>query len=136
MCWVRFGLAAWLAFGAACQRKEGNAPPPPASSSPAARVATSALAHVGERWQGTPLARDLDRICNVIERSGAAQLPEGERVLATTQWLPANIESEAGREFLASIANLDGDAKAAALDEGARKAGLASCPTAELWRGR
>lgn len=130
MRFVYLGLA--CAVAGACQRKPSEtkaAEPPPAPTAAAPQVADGA-------WRATPLGRDLDRICNVIERSGAAALPEGEQVMATLEWLPANIESESGREFLASIAQLEGDAKADALEAGARRVGLSDCPTAGLWRGR
>lgn len=128
---VYLGLA--CAVASACQRK----PSETKATEPAAPpVGLAPVAAAPGTWRDTPLGRDLDRICNVVERSGAAALPEGEQVMATLQWLPANIESESGREFLASIAHLEGDAKADALDAGARKVGLSDCPTAGLWRGR
>lgn len=129
---VYLGLACALA--GACQRKPSETKSEDPQQPPAA-AAPVAVAVQGD-WRSSPLGRDLDRICNVVERSGAAALPEGEQVMATLQWLPANIESESGREFLASIAHLEGDAKADALDAGARRAGLSDCPTALLWRGR
>lgn len=129
MRFVYLGLA--CAVAGACQRKPSETK---AAEPPTAPVAAAPAAE-GD-WRTSPLGRDLDRICNVVERSGAAALPEGEQVMATLQWLPANIESESGREFLASIAHLEGDAKADALDAGARRVGLSDCPTALLWRGR
>lgn len=135
MRFVYLGLA--CALVGACQRKpsETKASEPPSPAAATAPAAGAPAAAEGA-WRATPLGRDLDRICNVVERSGASALPEGEQVMATLQWLPANIESESGREFLASIAQLEGDAKADALDAGARKVGLSDCPTALLWRGR
>ncbi len=132
MRFVYLGLA--CAVAGACQRKPSEAKSEQAPVA-AAPVAAAPVVAQGD-WRSSPLGRDLDRICNVVERSGAAALPEGEQVMATLQWLPANIESESGREFLASIAQLEGDAKADALDAGARRAGLSDCPTALLWRGR
>lgn len=112
----------------------GSAHPTPSAAAGGAPAGQPSAPMADGAWRATPLGRDLDRICNVIERAGVAQLPEGEQVMATIAWLPKNIESDAGREFLASIANLDGNAKADALEAGARRVGLGPCPVAQMWR--
>lgn len=134
---LTFGLAVSLALVlVGCQRKDRTAAAAVSSATEPAPAAPQVAASEGPvgAWQETPLGRDLDRICNVVERAGAQDLPDGEQLMATLSWLPKNIESDAGREFLASIANLQGAAKADALDAGARRVGLPGCPTAELWR--
>ena len=142
---VMLALTWVLALASAgCQRKPDGASgtgqahaaqgaPAPAHSTTVAEPVAPAAAVAGS-WAATPLGRDMDRICNVIERAGVAHLSEGEQAMATIAWLPKNIESEAGREFLASIANLEGNAKADALEQGARRVGLAECALAQLWR--
>lgn len=85
-------------------------------------------------WSTSPIGRDLDRICNVVRYAGVEDRDSGEQLLATLDWLPRNIESEAGRDFLASIANLTGSAKADALDAGALKVGIKDCPISRRWR--
>jgi hypothetical protein len=85
-------------------------------------------------WRGTALARDLDKICNVIAYAGAQDMSQDEQLMATLEWLPRNLESEDGHNFLASIGNLDGNDKADALEAGARRAGLKACPIALKWR--
>lgn len=83
----------------------------------------------------TPYERDLDRICHAEEQSGAAEQHEGARALAVAQWLGANIETQQGRELLASM-NAPGVGpadKARILDEAAASAGIEHCPTARAW---
>ena len=55
-------------------------------------------------------------------------------VAAILEWLPQNIESEDGRNFLGSIAELQGNAKADALEAAAKKVGLSDCQLAASWR--
>ncbi len=96
-------------------------------------VAQGPVAEAGS-WQLSPLGRDLERICNVLTYAGVADRSSNEQLAAILDWLPRNIESEEGREFLGSIGDLQGTAKADALDAGARKVGLAGCPLALEWR--
>src|SRR4051812_31288934 len=63
-----------------------------------------------------PYRADIVRLCDVVVQSGADQLPEGERLLAIAQWLPAHLETQEAHEFLARIQPLEGEAKAGALD--------------------
>jgi hypothetical protein len=100
----------------------GQIPPAPSSVSP------------DGVWKASPLGRDVERICNVLTYAGVADKSANQQLDAILEWLPRNIESEAGREFLGSIGNLEGTAKADALDAGARKVGLQGCPLAAEWR--
>ena|SRR5687768_18462 len=73
-------------------------------------------------------ARDVDRICNVVERSGAAGMELAERTYLTATWLGSNLESPAGRALLAGIQPLDDANKARALELEATRIGVTSCP--------
>jgi len=84
-------------------------------------------------WRSTPFGRDMDRICNAVEQSGASQQPDS-RAFLIAQWLGRNLESQEGRHFLAKIQPLEGAAKADALDDQARQVGLGGCPLALEWR--
>lgn len=85
-------------------------------------------------WRASPLGRDIERVCNVLTYAGVADKSPNEQLNAILEWLPRNIESEDGRNFLGSIAELQGNAKADALDAGAHKVGLTDCPLALVWR--
>jgi hypothetical protein len=85
-------------------------------------------------WRSTPLGRDVDRICNALEQSGARQQPAGAHQMLVAQWLGSHIESQDGRDFLASLARLEGAAKADALDAKAKEVGIATCPLSAEWR--
>jgi hypothetical protein len=134
------GLALGL-LGVGCQRKaqDSTAARAPAAAAPAAAqgapspAATPTIAPPGA-WRASPLGRDLERICNVLSYTGTENRSSGDQLNAILAWLPANIESEGGTDFLASIAELQGNAKADALDAGARKVGLAECALAQVWR--
>lgn len=83
--------------------------------------------------KGTPAYRqDVERICGVMSLSGADQLPEGERVFTTAQWLGNNLETEEGRDFLVTFQQSDD--KAATLLAEARAVGLPDCALAAEWR--
>lgn len=100
---------------------------------PQARTAPSQVAPAGV-WQASPLGRDVERVCNVLAYAGVTDKTPNEQLNAILEWLPQNIESEDGRNFLGSIAELQGNAKADALDAGAKKVGLSDCPLAASWR--
>jgi hypothetical protein len=85
-------------------------------------------------WKATPIGRDVDRICNALVQSGAAEQPAGSRQMLVAQWLGSNIESQDGRDFLAGLARHQGAAKADALEAKAKDVGLAGCPLAAQWR--
>lgn len=94
---------------------------------------TAPVAAAGS-WQLSPLGRDVERICNVLTYTGTVDKKSNEQLSAILEWLPSNIESEDGRNFLGSIGDLQGTAKADALDAGARKVGLGDCQLAMSWR--
>ena len=73
-------------------------------------------------------SRDVDRICHVVERSGARGMELAERTYLTATWLGTNLESPAGRALLAAIQPLDNANKARALEMEATRIGIANCP--------
>jgi hypothetical protein len=81
-----------------------------------------------------PYARDIERLCNVIVRSGADKVPTSERALPIANWLADNLETSQSRTFLVHIQPLEGEAKARALDEEARRVGVGECPLSAEWR--
>lgn len=113
------------------------APTTPASPTPepaAAPTAPPQQVAANGAWRASPLGRDIERVCNVLTYAGVADKSPNEQLNAILEWLPQNIESEDGRNFLGSIAELQGNAKADALDAGAHKVGLTDCPLALVWR--
>jgi len=78
---------------------------------------------------------DMESLCDVVTRSGAAQMPANDRTLTTAQWLAANLKTQDARNYLVSIQPLTGEPKAAALEAEAKRAGLARCALADEWRG-
>lgn len=77
---------------------------------------------------------DIENLCDVIARSGAEQLAETERTLTTANWLAAHLQTQEARDYLVRIQPLVGDAKAAALEAEAKRAGLPHCALADTWR--
>jgi hypothetical protein len=81
---------------------------------------------------GSGYTSDIDNLCNVMERSGAAG--KSDRMFVSATWLGQHTTTQDGRKFLARIQTLDGAAKADALDAEARRLGLPGCPLAADWR--
>jgi hypothetical protein len=77
---------------------------------------------------------DITTLCDVVRLSGADQKPKDERWTITAMFLGDNIKTAEGREFLQAIAPLKGDAKALALENEAKRTGLAKCELANEWR--
>ncbi len=78
--------------------------------------------------------RDVERICQAEELSGAAAEEPGARPMLVAQWLGENIETQRGRDLLAEAARADGVAKAEVFERAARSVGRDRCATAESWR--
>ncbi|MBP6632348.1 MAG: hypothetical protein KBG28_02840 [Kofleriaceae bacterium] len=112
----------------------GAPTPTPAGAAAAPPTASAAAAPVAVPPGGDGYAGDVDRICNVLEYSGALTNPEVSPIFATAQWLGQALQTEQGRQFLARVQPLTGAAKADALDDEARRVGLTSCPLADAWR--
>lgn len=82
------------------------------------------------------MRRDLDRICNAKQLSGADQDATGQGTYMMAQWLNANVTSDEGRAFLVEFAQLGQDkpARRKKLEDAAAKHGLTSCPLVDDWR--
>lgn len=76
---------------------------------------------------------DIERICNVERLSGADREESAARSVIAAEWLGRHIETQEGRDFLASLVPLPPAGKAARLREEAARAGLEDCPTAAVW---
>ncbi len=107
----------WLPFVIAC----GNSSSSPPKDEPPATVNAEYKA-------------DIDALCNVIERSGAAELDPNDRTMKTATWLGTNLVSQDGRKFLAKLSQIKGAEKADALDAEAKRVGLDGCPLSAEWR--
>ena len=81
-------------------------------------------------------ARDVEKLCDVVARSGAVSHDGNDRVFLVASWLGENLETADARSLLARIQPLEGEAKAEALEREARRVGLAGCALAGEWRGR
>lgn len=86
------------------------------------------------RTDDGPYAKDIEKLCDVIARSGADQVPASERTYPIATWLAANLETPEARKFLVRIQPLVGDEKAKALEDEARRVGLPGCALAAEWR--
>ncbi|MDQ3364637.1 MAG: hypothetical protein M3680_04335 [Myxococcota bacterium] len=127
---------------ASCQRDADPPPAPVTSAVTASGVAAgsagpagSAGSAAGATGTGDPAyAKDIEALCDAFDRSGAAELPAHARQLTIAQWLPANLQTAASRDFLVRIQPLVGEPKAAALEAEARRVGLSGCRLAAEWR--
>lgn len=82
---------------------------------------------------GTPMARDLNRICEGELLSGALDLPLGDRASHTAIWLASNLESQAGREFSAALRALPISERATRVREELEKHSIAKCSIIQRW---
>lgn len=119
----------WLVFAAACQRGEGPTPSPNGDPRKTTTVVQLPRPPVTDAYK-----QDIATVCEVVQRSGADKLPPGDRAPSIAMWLGPNIQTNAGRDFLAAIQPLTGEAKAAALELEAKRVGLSGCPLAAEWR--
>lgn len=78
-------------------------------------------------------SHDIERICDVERLSGADRDETAARSVIAAEWLGRHIETQEGRDFLASLVPLKPADKAARLRAEAARAGLADCPTAAAW---
>jgi hypothetical protein len=105
-------LIACASIAVACQRGGGSTAP-----------------QVSQQYRS-----DIENLCNAVARSGADQLPPGERALAIARWLPANLATQEAHQYVVGIQPLVGEPKALALEAEARRVGLSSCVLAAEWR--
>jgi len=81
-----------------------------------------------------PYRADIATLCDVVTRSGADQVPAGERTLLIATWLSGHLQTAEAHDYLVKIGPLVGDAKAAALEAEAARVGLQKCALAAEWR--
>lgn len=85
-------------------------------ASPAAE-ATPDPASVLSDPSRTPVQRDLYRICNAEELSGALDVDPNRRAMHSGIWLAEHIESQSGRELSARLSQLPSPERIAPLQE-------------------
>ena len=75
---------------------------------------------------------DVETLCNVLERSGAAYQDPAERQYSISTYLAEHIYTEGGRELMIGFKEQPepGDA----LRAEAKRVGLAGCPLADSWQ--
>jgi hypothetical protein len=93
------------------------------------RNAGSTAAAVSE-----PYRADIENLCDALIRSGATQLPAGDRALAIATWLSGHLTTREAHDYLVTIQPLVGEPKAVALETEARRVGLSHCALAAEWR--
>ncbi len=81
----------------------------------------------------TPFARDVQRICNVEEESGALHEEVNARAQHTAIWLATNLESEEGRELSRQLVQLEPEPRKARLRRVADEQKIGECETVRTW---
>ena len=104
-------------------------------------VAAAALAWACQtgkpgRSHNATYAKDVERICNAEQLSGAAKEDPNARSTMVAMWLGNNLVTPQARELMARQARLGPAEKAALLRAEAREVGLSGCPTADTWAPR
>ena len=103
-----------------------------------ALLVAGALAGCGSSGSPPPnaLRDDLDRLCNAVVLSGAAQMEPADRAYTMANWLGQNITSDPGRKFMQDWARLGEDkpARVKMLEGAATSVGIKSCPLLDDWR--
>ena len=77
--------------------------------------------------------KDLDNLCNGLERSGASKDGGSEKFSKMAEWMSENVSSSEGRELFQGLAMVDSETKVRILREEAKKVGITSCPLADAW---
>jgi hypothetical protein len=116
----------WIALSLAlvgCQRGDASAPPPGTSGPPSTGGA------VTQEYRA-----DITNLCDSVKLSGADKIEDDSRMVTIAMWLGPHITTPQGHEFLVSIHALEGEAHALALDNEARRVGLAGCALSAEWR--
>ena len=81
----------------------------------------------------TPLARDIDRICNVEEQSGALDMPPGDRAMHVGVWLATHLESQEARDLSAELSPMPAPTRGVRLKEELAKVGIKECEILYAW---
>ncbi len=105
----------------ACDSKTTSQPKPQAK----AEVATPIL--------DTPIKRDLDRICNAEEQSGALHEAPNARATHVGMWLANNLESQQARDLSAKLVALAPEERIAHLKGVLSEHQLSDCEIIRTW---
>ena len=81
----------------------------------------------------TPMARDLDRICNAEEQSGALDKPPGDRAMHVAIWLATGLESQEARDLSAELSQMPSPTRGKRLKEELVKHGISKCEMLYAW---
>lgn len=81
----------------------------------------------------TPMARDLDRICNAEEQSGALDMPPGDRAMHVGVWLATNLESQEARDLSAELSPMPAPTRGKRLKVELAKHGISKCEILYAW---
>jgi hypothetical protein len=123
----RLAIAVFLVGLAGCGNKSDEKKPEPGSAAPPAPTAPGAPV-------SPEYAADIEKLCDVVKRSGAEKHEPNDRMYLIATWLGANLTTAEARKFLATIQPLRGNAKADALEAEGKRVGLAGCALAAEWR--
>ena len=115
----------------ACEPKAGDSDPKAPPSEPRPKPESEAPPTAPT----SALTRDLDRICNAEEQSGALDLPEGDRALHTGIWLANEIELQESRDFVAVLKALDTTERIKRLREKLDQHKMGRCEIIKTWGG-
>jgi hypothetical protein len=112
---------------AGCQSKSKSAEPGEPTSKTEEAKSTAPI---------TATERDLDRMCNSLEQSGALDLQPAERAMHVGIWLAENLESQEVRDLSAALTKLGPEDRTARLQQELTKHGIATCEILHSWAGK
>jgi len=81
----------------------------------------------------TPIKRDLDRMCNAEEKSGALDEDPDSRANHVGIWLATNLESQEARTLSAELVALAPEPRIARLREVLKSNAVGPCPILATW---
>jgi hypothetical protein len=101
-------------------------------------LALAAACQRGTSSSGGPTAQayrdDVASICDAMTLSGADQQPPSAHAAMIAMWLGPHLKTSEAHDYLVRIQPLVGNAKADALDDEAKRVGLAGCALSAEWR--
>jgi hypothetical protein len=117
---ARWTLVLSIAIGcAACQEDTTRAKPGPSGSAASDQTFDEAM-HI---------------VCDAPDKAEAGSGGDANRIMMLAMWIDARVRNHEVRKLMGSVAAQESNqAKIAALESGARRAGIARCSLAELWR--
>ena len=124
-----------LVFVASCESKTKTDPEAKSADVAKAEAEAAKVETPAPEALDTPMARDIDRICNAEELSGALDLQPGERAMHAGIWLAENLESQEARNLSAALTKLSPDERIARLQNEVEANRIPSCEILHAWRG-